>query len=146
MNVNQDVVDRASLTSTRIKTRFTAPAPQHSTASILRANAVLISLSICAATIPSLALAWTVPYMGLGACDDAQYAYQFSDLFLAFSLYCLLRLLAGQAYKKARHLGQLQRHPTRRTVNIHDDCPRAWLVQLHVDLHIPRHLADDLPS
>ena len=104
-----------------------------STATVLRANLVLIWVSTAIAFVPSISLASL-----LGLLDDSTPAlpYQGSIFLLAALIMLVLRWRARRAFDAARHAHKVQlieKHDLEAWID--DDCPFAWLVRMHVELH-----------
>lgn len=103
------------------------------TATALRANVVLFSVSICLAAIPCVSVA-----LVFGLLDGGMPAlpYQASIFLIAVLIMLLLRLHARRAFDSAveAHKVQLTEGPPPEA-SIANDCRSAWMVQLHLELH-----------
>lgn len=103
-----------------------------STATALRANLVLFSVSIAIAIVPCVSLASV-----LGLLDDGMpiWPYQGSIFLLAALIMLVLRWRARRAFDAARQAHKVQLIGKQGLeASIDDDCPFAWLVQLHLEL------------
>ncbi|WP_341318650.1 hypothetical protein WN982_26965 [Paraburkholderia sp. IMGN_8] len=104
-----------------------------STATALRANLVLCSVSIAIAVAPCISLASLISLF-----DDSMptLPYQGSIFLLAALIMLVLRWGARRAFDAARQAHKVQlieKHGLEAWID--DDCPFAWLVQMHVELH-----------
>ena len=108
-------------------------------ATALRANAVLFCLSTCVAIIPSLILS---VLFGLFDDNAPLLPYRAATIGLALLVMLALRWAARRAFDAA-----LEAHQVRLIDEPGDEalvdayCARAWLVQLHLELH-GRHCID----
>ena len=103
-----------------------------STATALRANLVLYSVSTAIAIVPCVSLASL-----LGLLDDGAptLPYLGSIFLLAALIMLVLRWRARRAFDAARHAHKVQlieKHDLEAWID--DDCPFAWLVQMHLEL------------
>ncbi|CAE6761277.1 hypothetical protein [Paraburkholderia haematera] len=102
------------------------------TTTALRANAVLLCLSTCIATLPSLSLS-----VLLGLFDDNAPLLPYRVATIGFALLVMLSLrwAARRAFDAAfeAHQVRLIDEPADQA-SIDAYCARAWLVQLHLEL------------
>lgn len=109
------------------------------TTTALRANAVLLCLSTCIATMPGLILS-----MLFGLFDDNAplLPYRGATIGLGLLVMFSLRWAARRAFDVAlaAHQVRLLDEPCDQA-SIDAYCARAWLVQLHLELH-GRHCID----
>lgn len=114
-------------------------------ATMTRANVVLVALSISCAGIPSLALAFAFRRFGWVGADMMRAVFQCLEVCLGLVLFFATRYSARRSYEFARRTGRVRRDAsTSSGVGVDEDCPRAWLVHLHVELHRPSQLRADL--
>ena len=103
-----------------------------STATTLRANLVLFSVSTAIAIVPCVSLA---SLLGLLDTGVPTLLYQGSIFLLGAAIMLALRWRARRAFDAARLARKVQligKHDL--VASIADDCPFAWLVQLHLEL------------
>jgi hypothetical protein len=97
-----------------------------------RANLVLFSLLTCIVGVPFAVVALA---FNLGNAGTPDLGYRVSVLALAFVLFWLLRWRARRAFELAHRERWAEiSEQTDFKVRISRHCPRAWLVQLHVEL------------
>jgi hypothetical protein len=103
------------------------------TATALRANIVLFSVSTGIAIIPCLSLDLL---FGLPDGGTSTLPFQSDTFALALLIMLLLRLWARRAFDAAVAARKVEigEKPGVKVL-ITDDCHRAWLVQLHLELH-----------
>src|SRR5579864_8908201 len=103
-----------------------------STAIALRANLVLFSVSTVIAIVPCISLA---SMLGLLDDDTPTLPYQGGIFLLATLIMLVLRWGARRAFDAARQAHKVQlieKHGLEASID--DDCPFAWLVQMHLEL------------
>ena len=104
-----------------------------SIATALRANVVLFTVSTGIAIVPCLSFGLL---LGVVDADMPALPYQGAIFLLAAPIMLMLRWCARLAFDSATRAHKVQLHEEQGLDTlIADDCPFAWLVQLHLELH-----------
>jgi hypothetical protein len=105
-----------------------------STITVLRANAVLLAVSVGVSVITWSVLAWLA---GVPQTSAGNLSFKALTLAAAIMLMLFVRRLAKRAFEEAHRQGHIAIRESGRidSDSIGDRCPDAWLVQLHIELH-----------